>query len=104
MAGGLYSSLYGRIEQGIFDDLYRKHGSAQQVLPFESRLGQAEEEDEDEDEEEDAPSPAIVAAAPTGKPFFAREIAGFPLWLLGVVFLGFSYAYRRKAREAGSSA
>jgi len=91
MMGGLYSSLYGKAEQGIYDDLYSRHGAAQQVQSFESRLGQADEEEDEEDEE-------VATPTAPGKPFFSRDIAGFPLWLLGIVFLGFSYAYRRKAR------
>ena len=110
MAGGLYSSLFGKSGQGLYEALYSKSGSPHQVKRFESRLGHFEGrlgqdagdagDEDDEDDEEDAPS---VAPAAPGKPFFSRDFAGIPLWLLGVCFLGFSYAYRRKAKASGSS-
>lgn len=99
MAGGLFSSLYGRNGQGLYKAMYSQGGAAHQVKRFESRLGQAEEDDEEDDEEDETPS----APSAPGKPFFSREFAGLPLWLLGVCFLGFSYAYRRKAKASGIS-
>ncbi len=107
---GLYTSLFGKSGQGLFEPLYSKGGSPHQVKRFESRLGHFEgrlgqdaDDEDDEGDEEDTPSAAPAEPAAPGKPFFSRDFAGIPLWLLGVCFLGFSYAYRRKAKASGSS-
>lgn len=115
MFGNMFDSIYGETDQGIFDILYSRHGASPPVKPMDIRLGDygQEEEDDDDDDEEEAAG-ALPAAAPVSNfptyipttarstPFFAQDIGGFPLWLVGVGFLGFAWAYRRKRKKQSS--
>lgn len=94
MAGGLYKSLYDK--GGIYAQLYSKYGASPPTQRTDIRLGnygfgQAEDEDEEEDE--------AVPAGPGKPPVFSKEYKGFPMWLLGVFLLGFSWAFRRKKKQ-----
>ena len=101
MAGGLYKSLYGK--GGIYEQLYSKYGASPPTQRTDIRLGNYEyfgqaEDDDEENEEPEAPP------ANAGKPpIFAKEYQGFPIWLLGLFLLGFSWAFRRKKKQKGTS-
>lgn len=103
----LYGSLYGKTEEGVYNDLYRKKGSPS-TQRMDIRLGQAEDDDEDDDDEMPIAAPfdpsapsAPAGTAPAKENFFSQEFMGFPNWLIGVFLLGFAYAYRqRKKAEA----
>lgn len=115
---GLYTSIYGATDEGIFDVLYSRHGASPPVKRTDIRLGDYGEEDEGEDEEAVAPatatatptpaasaSPEVTPSEPTAPSpggFFAQDVGGFPLWLVGVGFLGFAWAFRRKRKKQSS--
>lgn len=91
MSRGLYRSIFDK--QGIYNAFYRRGGGQQPMKSTDQRLGQT-----DEDEEEEAP--AAPTPAPTQKEsFFAREIEGFPMWVIGLFLLGFAWAYRKRKKE-----
>jgi hypothetical protein len=105
---GLFKSIYGITEEGVYNDLYSRDGSSPSTKRMDIRLGQVEEDDEDDEEEDisvitapEAPfAPPAPDAAPSTeeKPFFSQEFLGFPNWLIGVFLLGFAYAYRRRKK------
>jgi len=112
---GLYTSIFGATDEGIFDILYSRHGASPPVKRMDIRLGDyGEEADEEEDAAAPAassPSPASPAPAASAAPtpagpspggIFAQDIGGFPLWLVGVGFLGFAWAIRRKRKKQSS--
>jgi len=107
MAKGLYSSIFGAAGQGLYDSLYSDYGASPPVKRMDIRLGDYGEDEEEDDEEEEEASPAAAApspvmAAPTLPArggFFSQDIGGFPLWLIGVGFLGFAWSYRRKRKK-----
>jgi hypothetical protein len=90
MSKGLFTNLYGKSEEGIFGSgLYSRHGSSPRFTSADIRLGgYGEGEDDDDDDDEDL--------GPIKPPVFAKQVAGFPFWILGVVFLGFSWSLRRR--------
>jgi hypothetical protein len=92
MAKGLFSSLYGKTEEGIFNKLYSHNGTMSRVQRTDIRLAGLGQE-EDEDEEPDTPAPP----APAGpkESVFEKEYEGIPLWVIGIFFLGFGVAYRK---------
>lgn len=71
---GLYSSIYGKPAEGIYDDLYSRQGASPPVKSIDIRLGGLGEPES----------------------LFARQIAGIPLWLLGIAALGFVYVRRKQ--------
>lgn len=108
---GLYTSIYGATDEGIFDVLYSRHGASPPVKRTDIRLGDYGEED-DEETPAAAPTPTAAPAASPATPsepaapssgnFFAQDVGGFPLWLVGVGFLGFAWAFRRKRKKQSS--
>lgn len=119
MLKGLFTSIFGATDEGIFDTLYSRHGASPPVKSTDIRLGDYGQADEEEEEAAPdaakaagppaAPTPtaaptAAPAAAPAVSPggFFAQDIGGFPLWLVGVGFLGFAWAFRRKRKKQSS--
>jgi len=113
MLGNAFDSIYGKTDEGIFDDLYSRHGASPPVKRMDIRLGQTDQtpddDDEDEEDEEQLPAQAQAASAPVSqapsygpvskKPFFSQDIGGFPLWLVGVGFLGFAWAFRHQRKK-----
>lgn len=95
MGKGLYKSIYGKIDEGIFKEFYPKEGSDSPVQSMDIRLGLGNLGQDEEDEEAGPPA----AAAPK-KPFFSQEFMGFPNWLIGIFILGFAYAYRSKKKAS----
>jgi hypothetical protein len=85
MAGGLFSSPYGRTDKGLFSALFSQDGTFSPVKSVDLRLGEADDEDD-------------KASGPAGKKlsFFTKSIAGFPVWLLAVFALGFAYSYKKR--------
>ena len=112
MLKGLYTSIFGPTDEGIFEILYSRHGASPPVKRTDIRLGDYGQNEENEDEEGAAPTATAAApGAPTSTPppsapspggFFAQDIGGFPLWLVGVGFLGFAWAFRRKRKKQSS--
>jgi pyruvate/2-oxoglutarate dehydrogenase complex dihydrolipoamide acyltransferase (E2) component len=124
MLKGLFTSIFGATDQGIFDALYSDYGASPPVKSTEIRLGDygedaAPSEKDDEDEKPAATPSTPTAAKPSAKSasappmsaapapgqasgFFSQDIAGFPLWLVGVAFLGFAWSYRRKRKKQSS--
>lgn len=95
MAGGLYKSLYGK--GGIYEQLYSKYGASPPTQRTDIRLGGYLGADEDEPA---APAaPASPTAGPGKPPIFSKEYKGFPVWLLGLFFLGFSWTLRKKKKQ-----
>ena len=100
---GLFKSLYGKTEEGVYNDLYSRDGSSPSTKRMDIRLGQLD--DDDEDDEETTASVVtevemLEAEVPAGaeEPFFSQEYLGFPNWLIGVFLLGFAYAYRKRKK------
>ena len=81
MGKGLFASIYGTTGEGIFDDLYSHKGASPPVQSEDIRLGGYE-----------------TGLSGAGN-FFSQDIGGFPLWLVGIGFLGFAWAYRRKKKK-----
>jgi pyruvate/2-oxoglutarate dehydrogenase complex dihydrolipoamide acyltransferase (E2) component len=115
MLKGLYTSIFGATDEGIFDILYSRHGASPPVKRTDIRLGDYGQADEEEEPDAAAaPTAASAAATPAATPassapapssgggFFAQDIGGFPLWLVGVGFLGFAWAIRRKRKKQSS--
>lgn len=87
-----FKSLYGK--DGIYDRLYSKRGSSPPIERTDIRLGDYGyfgQADDDDEGDEEAPS-----GGPVKPPIFAKEYKGFPMWLLGIFLLGFSWAVRKK--------
>jgi len=110
MLKGLYTSIFGATDEGIFDILYSRHGASPPVKRTDIRLGDYGQNEEDEEVAAPtaaATAPGASASAPipsVSSPggFFAQDIGGFPLWLVGVGFLGFAWAFRRKRKKQSS--
>jgi hypothetical protein len=101
---GLFKSLYGITEEGVYNDLYSRDGSSPPTKRMDIRLGQVENDEEDDEEDaltilpETAPETAPEATPSIEEPFFSQEFLGFPNWLIGIFVLGFAYAYRRRKK------
>ena len=116
MLKGLYTSIFGATDQGIFDVLYSDYGASPPVKRMDIRLGDygVNPEDDVEDDKPDATTatnpktpgakavPMSAAPANSSGGFFTQDIAGFPIWLIGVGFLGFAWSYRRKSKKQSS--
>ena len=98
MGKGLFKSIYGKIDEGIFKEFYPKEGSDSPVKSMDIRSGLGNLGQEDEDERPGSPSPALPSLQK--KPFFSQEFMGFPNWLIGIFILGFAYAYRSKKKAS----
>lgn len=83
---GLFSSIYGATDQGIFDIFFARQGSSPPIKRMDIRLGDYGDDGQ--------------LTGPPG--FFRDDIAGFPIWLFGVGFLGFAWAIRRKRKKQSS--
>jgi len=87
MAGGLFSSPYGRTDKGLFSALFSQDGTYSPVKSVDLRLGEADDEDDK----------TSKTSGPGGKTsFFTKSIAGFPVWLMAVFALGFVYSYKKR--------
>jgi hypothetical protein len=113
MLKGLYTSIFGATDEGIFDILYSRHGASPPVKRTDIRLGDYGQADEEEEPDAEPAAAGAVAtstsaaasaapAASSGGGFFSQDIGGFPLWLVGVGFLGFAWAIRRKRKKQSS--
>lgn len=99
---GLFKSLYGKTEEGVYNDLYSRDGTSPPTKRMDIRLGQVDDDDDDDDDEEEEETTSASEesnAAPPQKPFFSQEFLGFPNWLIGVFVLGFAYAYRKRKKS-----
>lgn len=92
MAGGLFHTLFEK--QGIYGDLFSRHGATPPLHRTDLRLGQLDEEDEDEEE---GPS-AAKTPLPEKKSLFQTHVIGIPVWLLGVALLGFAIQVRKNRK------
>lgn len=81
MSAGLYSSIYGKTAVGIYDDLYGRRGASPPIKSMDIRLGG-------------------FGDAEAGTSLFARQIAGIPLWLVGISLVGFAYVLRKRKQAA----
>ncbi len=125
MSKGLFKSIYGKTDEGIFPDLYERQGSSPATQRMDIRLGDysfGQEDDDDDDEDEAKAAPATPTPAPTiptpapaaagkmklpeapggavkGPSVFSQDKDGFPMWLVGVFLLGFAVAWRQKKKS-----
>jgi hypothetical protein len=110
MGKGLFKSVYGKTDEGIFPDLYSHKGSSPSTQRMDIRLGNyeffgegEEEEEDDEDEKEEAPAstpslPTAPGGPVTGPSVFAKDKEGFPMWVVGIFLLGFAFAWRQRKK------
>jgi hypothetical protein len=112
MGKGLFKSIYGKTDEGIYPDLYTKHGTSSGTKRTDIRLGDyeylgdyhflGEEDDDDDDEEEGETSPGTPAttdSTPGGPSVFSKDKEGFPMWVAGIFFLGFALAWRQRKKK-----
>lgn len=112
MARGLFKSIYGKTDEGIFPELYSHEGTTSKTKRMDIRLAGWElgqTDDDEEDEEDDftpppTPSPSLsLPTAPggavTGPSVFTQEKEGFPMWVLGIFILGFALAWRQNKKS-----
>lgn len=115
MAKGLFTTIFGRTDEGIFPDLFANEGTYSPTKRMDIRLGNYEfaQAEEDDDEEDDLPTqappttpssqkidlPTAPGGPATGPNVFTQDKEGFPMWLVGVFFLGIALAYRQKKKS-----
>lgn len=95
MSKGLFKSHFER--DALYKALYSKQGASPPTKRMDIRLGGwlGQEEDEEEEEVEVAEVSTPNPVAPKKEPIFAKEVKGFPMWLVGVFLLGFAWAVRQ---------
>jgi hypothetical protein len=116
MARGLFKSIYGKTDEGIFPELYSHEGMTSKTKRMDIRLagwelGQTDEDDEEEETPSVATSstpstpsssgmslPTAPGGAVTGPSVFTQEKEGFPMWVLGIFILGFALAWRQNKK------
>tara|TARA_B100000925_G_scaffold272428_1_gene236360 strand:- start:162 stop:515 length:354 start_codon:yes stop_codon:yes gene_type:complete len=116
MARGLFKSIYGKTDEGIFPELYSHEGTTSKTKRMDIRLagwelGQVEDDEDDEEDEEEEidisasvpPSggmklPTAPGGAVTAPSVFTQEKEGFPMWVLGIFILGFALAWRQNKK------
>jgi len=89
MSSGLYSSIYGAPSTGIYEGLYSRKGASPPVKSEDIRLGglgglgvRTEG------------LRGLADAEPSS--LFAKQIAGIPLWLVGIGLVAFAYVARKR--------
>lgn len=86
---GLYKTIYGKIDYGLFSDLFSHLGTDSPVKRMDIRLAGYNLG------EDSAPVSPTTTPVVSKNPF-TQQKEGFPMWLVGVFFLGFAVAWRQR--------